>query len=291
MPGPFKKPRAVFPVEEHPPEDSDEEMEQDEMIGQSVNVDFEGFPATDADFHGMKRLLQQCFRGLEVDISGLTDTIISQNYVGSVIKQVDAEEDDDDDEEEMNDDGSEEQQVFGVTTVINLTARKDEECVAGLRSALVEMCSSSGPDSTTALLRDILGNESKHVGLLVSERLVNLPPQFAIPVFDCLRKEINEAKKKKMPYDFAYLLLICKVYKLEKKKKKKTVETELWGNPEEEVIAEECKASFEYNVKGQASISGEWDEDDPEYTPYRRVLVLEAARLPEIIAKVKQAVQ
>ena len=41
-----------------------------------------------------------------------------------------------------------------------------------------------------------------------------------------------------MPYDFAYLLLICKVYKLEKKKKKKTTETELWGNPEEEVIAE-----------------------------------------------------
>ena len=37
MPGPFKKPRAVFPVEEHPPEDSEEEMEQDEMIGQSVS--------------------------------------------------------------------------------------------------------------------------------------------------------------------------------------------------------------------------------------------------------------
>lgn len=43
-----------------------------------------------------------------------------------------------------------------------------------------------------------------------------------------------------MPYDFAYLLMICKVYKLEKekKKKKKNVETELWGNPEEEVFAE-----------------------------------------------------
>lgn len=288
MPGPFKKPRAVFPLEEQAPEDSDEEM-QDEMIGQSVNVDFEGFPANDADFHGIKRLLQQCFRGLEVDTSGLTDTIISQNYVGSVIKQVDAEEDDDDEEEE-EEMGDDEQQVFGVTTVINLTARKDEECVAGLRTALVERCSSSGPDSTTALLRDILGNESKHVGLLLSERLVNLPPQFAIPVFDCLRKEINEAKKKKMPYDFAYLLLISKVYKLEKKKKK-GAETELWGNPEEEVIAEESTASFEYNVKGDSTMSGEWDEDDPQYTPFRRVLVLEAARLPEIIAKVKQAVQ
>lgn len=37
MPGPFKKPRAVFPVEEQAPEDSDEEMQQDEMIGQSVS--------------------------------------------------------------------------------------------------------------------------------------------------------------------------------------------------------------------------------------------------------------
>ncbi|KAG0724655.1 Protein BCCIP [Chionoecetes opilio] len=303
MPGPFKKPRAVYPLEDHNPEESDEDMQQDELIGQTVsnqidvlglriNVDFEGFTATDADFHGMKRLLQQCFRGLPVDVSGLTDTIISQNYVGSVIKQVDAEEDDDDEEEEEMQGGEDDgQQVFGVTTVINMTARKDEDCVAGLRTALVERCSSDGPDATTALLRDILGNESKHIGLLVSERLTNLPPQFAIPVFDCLRKEINEAKKKKMPYDFAYLLMICKVYKLEKKKKKRTIETELWGNPEEEVIAEECTASFEYSVKGESSMSGEWDEDDPQYTPFRRVLILEASRLPEIMVKVKQAVQ
>lgn len=51
-----------------------------------VNVEFEGFQASDGDFHGIKRLLQQNFRGLEVDLSGITDIIISQNYVGSVIK-------------------------------------------------------------------------------------------------------------------------------------------------------------------------------------------------------------
>lgn len=61
--------------------------------------------------------------------------------------------------------------------------------------------------------------------------------EFTLPFLLAFRKEINEAKKKKMPYDFAYLLLISKVYKLEKKKKK-GAETELWGNPEEEVIAE-----------------------------------------------------
>ena len=56
---------------------------------EQVNVDFEGFDASDSDFHGIKRLLRQSFRGLEVDISGIADTIISQNYVGSVIKVLD----------------------------------------------------------------------------------------------------------------------------------------------------------------------------------------------------------
>ncbi|KAK3889327.1 hypothetical protein Pcinc_006677 [Petrolisthes cinctipes] len=278
MSGPLKKQRAVFPVEEYVEEEED--MEQDELIGQNINVDFEGFPASDSDFHGIKRLLQQSFRGLEVNFSGIADTIIGQNYVGSVIKQVG-----DDDEEEDEDDDDDNDQVFGVTTIINLTSRKDEECISGLRSALVEQCSKHANDSSSVLFRDILGNESKHVGLLISERLVNLPPQFALPVFDSLRKELTEAKKKDMPYEFAYLLMICKVYKLEKKKKKKNIETELWGNPEEEVFAEESLATFEYNVKGESSMSGEWDEEDPQYTPFRRVIVLDASRWQEIMAK------
>lgn len=261
------------------------------MIGQNVNVDFEGFQANDGDFHGIKRLLQQNFRGLNVDISGIADTIISQNYVGSVIKQVGGDDDEDDDDEDMPTTSEEDaEQVFGVTTIINLTSRKDEKCIAELRTALVEKCSSHGSDSTSRLLRDILGNESKHVGLLISERLVNLPPQFSLPVFESLRKEVNEAKAKNMPYDFAYLLLICKVFKMEKKKKKKMVETELWSNPEEEVIAEESVANFEYCVKGDTGMSGDWDDDDDQYTPYRRVLLLNASQLAEIIAKVKQAI-
>lgn len=38
MSGPLKKPRAVFPLEEYVEEEEDEEMEQDEMIGQSVRI-------------------------------------------------------------------------------------------------------------------------------------------------------------------------------------------------------------------------------------------------------------
>jgi len=289
MSHPLKKPRAVFPIEDYVEDDSEDEEMQDECIGQTLNVDFEGFTASDNDFHGIKRLLQQSFRDLEVDVSGIADTIISQNYVGSVIKQVGGE-DEDDDEEEMDEEDID--QLFGVTTIINLTSRKDEKCIAGFRTALVEKCSEYANDSTSQQLRELLGNESKHVGLLISERVVNLPPQFSLPVFESLLKELEEAKSKKMPYDFAYLILICKVFKHEKKKKKnnKTVEVEIWSNPEEEVIAEESLASFDYIVKGDKAVSDDWDEDDPQYTPFRRVLLLDANRLPEILSKVKQAI-
>lgn len=37
-------------------------------------------------------------------------------------------------------------------------------------------------------------------------------------------------------------------------------------------------------------MSGEWDEDDEQYTPYRRVLILDASQMPEIIVKVKDAI-
>lgn len=290
MSAPLKKPRAVFPIEDYVEDDSEEEEMQDECIGQTVNVDFEGFNATDSDFHGIKRLLQQSFRGLEVDVSGIADTIISQNYVGSVIKQVGGEEDDEEEEEEEMEDDSD--QLYGVTTIINLTSRKDEKCIAGFRSALVEKCAEYANDATSQQLRELLGNESKHVGLLISERVVNLPPQFAMPVFDSLGKELEEAKAKKMPYDFSYLIIICKVFKHEKKKKKKNkvVEELIWSNPEEEVIAEEAIASFEYILKGDKAVSDDWDEDDPQYTPFRRVLLLDAHRFPEILSKVKRAV-
>merc|ERR1739838_656407 len=291
MSHPLKKPRAVFPEEKYDPQESDDEMEQDEMIGQTINVEFMGYPAEDSDFHGIKRMIQQTFRGLEVDTSGLADTIISQNYVGSVIKQV-MDDDDDEEESEMQpaaDGESDAQQVFGVATVLNLTSRKDEAPIAGLRSALVEKCGANGTDSTNQLLRDILGNESKHIGLMISERLVNLPPQFALPVFESMLKEVEKAKAKKMPYDFAYVVMICKVYK--EKKKKQNASEELFANPEEEIFWEESVVNFEYNVQGSGDtgFGGSWEEDDAQYIPYRRVLLLKTADIPKIIDKVNQS--
>jgi len=80
-------------------------------------VDFEGRNPQDPDYHGIKTLLQQLFLKAHIDLNGLTDLIISQNYVGSVVKQSDDADESDNDDNDVND-------VFGITTVINVSDRQ-----------------------------------------------------------------------------------------------------------------------------------------------------------------------
>jgi len=56
------------------------------ILFQKIQVDFEGRSPVDADFHGIKQLLQQLFLKAHVNMSELADLIIRQNYVGSVVK-------------------------------------------------------------------------------------------------------------------------------------------------------------------------------------------------------------
>lgn len=87
-----------------------------------IQVDFEGRNPQDPDFHGIKTLLQQLFLKAHIDLSNLTELIISQNYIGSVIKQsTDGPESDDDEDDDVND-------VFGITTAINISDRQVKNC-------------------------------------------------------------------------------------------------------------------------------------------------------------------
>jgi hypothetical protein len=56
------------------------------LLFQKIQVDFEGRSPVDADFHGIKQLLQQLFLKAHVNLSELAELIIRHNYVGSVVK-------------------------------------------------------------------------------------------------------------------------------------------------------------------------------------------------------------
>lgn len=166
------------------------------------------------------------------------------------------------------------------------------ECVQQLRKLLVELAEQNATDTTNKLIQDILNDEENCTGLLINERFINIPAQISVPLLENLQSEINRAVSKKMPYKFVYYILICKLYKNEQTKKKKSKKSEpdvIWSNPEEEYILPEALASFEFSVKSEADsgLGGDWKEGDSEMTPYRKIMILRADSLPRIIETIK----
>ncbi|MBZ3888947.1 BRCA2 and CDKN1A-interacting protein [Sciurus carolinensis] len=68
-------------------EDSEEEQDEaDEVVDEEVNVEFEAYSISDNDHAGIKKLLQQLFLKAPVNTAELTDLLIQQNHIRSVIK-------------------------------------------------------------------------------------------------------------------------------------------------------------------------------------------------------------
>ncbi|KAG5310492.1 BCCIP protein, partial [Acromyrmex insinuator] len=271
----------------------DEEYEIANKQGIEFQVDFEGRNPQDPDYHGIKTLLQQLFLKAHIDLGGLTDLIISQNYVGSVVKQSEEidESDDDEDSNDIND-------VFGITTVINVSDKQNILCIQQLRNLLKQLADEHATDAVNTMIKNVLENDAAQLGLLINERFVNIPAKISVPLLENLISELKRANNRNMPFNFSYYILICKLYKSEDKRAGKKAKSKnrngtepsiLWSNPEEEIFAEEAIVSFEFSVEEEADsgLSGTWTETDDEMIPYRRVLLFEASKLQSIFDKIQ----
>ncbi|XP_012538062.1 protein BCCIP homolog [Monomorium pharaonis] len=270
----------------------DEEYDIANEQGMEFQVDFEGRNPQDPDYHGIKTLLQQLFLKAHIDLGGLTELIISQNYVGSVVKQSADIDDSDDEDNDIND-------VFGITTVINISDKQNILCIQQLRQLLQQLADEHATDAVNTMIKSILENDAAQLGLLINERFVNIPAKISVPLLENLISELKRANSKNMPYNFSYFVLICKLYKSEDKKvgkktkgKNKNADNELsilWSNPEEEIFAEEALVNFEFSVEEEADsgLSGTWTETDDKMIPYRRVLLFEASKLQSIFDKIQ----
>lgn len=90
------------------------------------------------------------------------------------------------DAEDSDDDGDV-NDVFGVTSVLNITEKQNLECVQQLRSLLLELCSEHATDRANTLIRSLLSDDSQSIGLLINERIVNIPAQISVPLLESLR--------------------------------------------------------------------------------------------------------
>jgi len=225
-------------------EDSEDSGSDDDT--EMLNVEFEWFdPQPAVDFHGLKTLLRQL---LDVDaqlfdLSALTDLILSQPLLGSTVK-VDGNETD----------------PYAFLSVLNLQEHKDKAVIRDLTSYLKRR-SSTNPNLSSLL--EILSRPSiPPIGLVLTEKFINIPSEVVPPMYTMLLEEISWALEEKEPYSFTHYLILSKTYeevasKLDaeddrpKKKKKNADQNKelFYFHPEDEVFQRHAAAfgSFEYD--------------------------------------------
>lgn len=269
-------------------DDSSDDENPDIYKGdEGITVDFEGRNPIDSDLDGIKQMLGQLFVKAHIDLNELSGLIIGQNYVGSVLKQAYTDDDDEEEDEDMEDPC---QIVFGVTTAINLANKQDQTCIKQLQKMVFEKAEKYATDSVLKLFRDALQSGSKSTALLLNERFVNIPAAVCVPMFENLMVEMDRARVKGMPYKFDYYLMFVKYYQ-KAAAGVKPAEI-LYSNDEEEYFIKDSLASFDYSVQKETTtaLAGNWLEEDEELQPFRKVLLIEANKLPDIVGAVKSLI-
>ncbi|PNS16012.1 hypothetical protein CAC42_4413 [Sphaceloma murrayae] len=154
-----------------------------------IDVDFEWFAPAQHDFHGLKALLRQLLDADNdlLDLSGLADLILSQPQLGSTVK-CDGEDSD----------------PYAFLTILNLTANATNPAV---RSLISYLSSRTKTNTSLAQLSDLLSNPDAQIGLILTERLINMPTEIVPPLYTMLMDELSTAGN-----SFTHYLILSKTY-------------------------------------------------------------------------------
>ncbi|KAL6346727.1 hypothetical protein AAG906_002843 [Vitis piasezkii] len=229
----------------HTLEEKSEQSESSDEDGSEVvaQANFAFFDPKPDDFHGVKILLQTYLDNKLWDLSGFVDLILGQTTVGTVVKIEDDE-----------DDG-----VFSLITALNLGRYKGHKCVMELKEFLLDV---GQEKDVKDALRLLLGEEAQNVGLLVSQRVVNLPPQLLPPLYDALFDEISWAtedeptEELRSSFCFKFFLLISRIYKHKNAGQRKGTRVDIdeaiiYIKPEDEIFHKLSSWSFSFPLHTQ----------------------------------------
>ncbi len=246
-----------------------------------VNVDFEWFNFDpEIDFHGTKSLLRQL---LDVDaalfdISGLADLILAQPTIGSTVK-VDGKEAD----------------AYALLTALNLREHREKKPIADLTQYIGEKAKKS--EALATVVPGLLASGEHAVGLVLSERLINMPSEIAPPMYGMLVDEIEAAVEDGEPYEFSHYLVLSKAYhetestldvEERRRKKGKQEASVFYFHPEDEVLHKHAVAhgSYPFTKADEAVADSKRAFQEMGVMPHGHMILIEASRFGDAVKAV-----
>ena len=158
-------------------------------------------PSPEVDFHGLKNLLRQLLDADNdlFDLSALTDMILAQPLLGSTVKC-----------SEEDDKPTKEGDPYAFLTVLNLHQHRDKPVIQEITKYLSQKSQSIASLSQLPSLLD--PTSGAQVGLLLTERFINMPTEVVPPMYNMLIEELHWALEAKEPYNFSHYLILSKTY-------------------------------------------------------------------------------
>jgi len=192
--------------DEHNPETSSDEDAGVSAEGDMLDVDFDFFDPNELDYHGVGELVKGgTWDFVELNFAELADTIVGQGNIGTLIK---------------SDAGGEDEAVCGLLTALNLRQFKHLSWPGAVAKALLAQAERHADAGALRELRSLLEPEQgREVGLLLSERFVNLPLELVPALHGALQEDIQWSceteqcpKEERCFYFFTHFLAVARCH-------------------------------------------------------------------------------
>lgn len=186
-------------------EDNDEydeapaiELQAGEDDDEELQVEFSFFDPRSEDYHAMRAMLSGGALLPEgIDPGGFADLLSEQAVVGTLVKGESIDTD-----------------LYGFISALSLQQHKETKCVQQLIASILKRL----PDAPAReAVRACMQDAQAPVGLVVSERFVNMPPQLLPNLVDALLQDIAWAvqhaddKADRLAFRFERLLLLAPI--------------------------------------------------------------------------------
>lgn len=248
------------------------------VLEQEFESEWEFYPFGEHDWHAVKQHCSRLLDGRVWDVGSLASLVCDgRRAVGSAIKI-----------------GARDSEALGVGAVLALGHCPASAGLAAARDyALAAFAQHATPDERSRAQKTL---EHASVGLLVNERILNLPPLVALQLHLSMFEEMEAHQKQIGPaseYRLDYFLIVTVAYRESAGdssgpqgagKKLRDTQTQLeWFRPEEEIYMQHafCSTVWPIAVQDQAS---RWTFDG-RISQFKVVMLVPTSSIPAIAKK------